>query len=59
MKINSIVPVHDAPIETDFTNFRIKTLTEFSGNDSLEVDGLVNGSVTVRTLKTNPFYIRY
>jgi len=56
MKINSIAPVHDAPIETDFTNFRIKTLTEFSGNDSLEVDGLVNGSVTVRTLKTNPLF---
>lgn len=56
MQIRSTAPLHNAPLETSFKNFRIKTLTEFVGNDSLEVDGLVNGSVTVRDLKTNPLF---
>lgn len=38
----------DAPLELRFRNFRISTLTDFAGQESLDLEGQVNGYAEVR-----------
>ncbi len=46
LSIFSTTPVPTAPLNVQFQNFRIRTLTDFAGQDSTLADGLVNGTAT-------------
>ena len=45
-----------SPLEIKFTTFRIKTITQFSGKDSLLLDGTVNGTAEIKDLTTHPLF---
>jgi TamB, inner membrane protein subunit of TAM complex len=56
--INSRTASPRAPLDISFTNFKIKTITQFADQDSLLVDGLINGKADVMNLGTgsNPVF---
>lgn len=56
IKINSTSKTPDAPIDVAFENFRIKTLTEFAEQDSLFMDGVIDGKAVVKDLVKNPVF---
>ena len=56
LSINSQTKTTTSPIDVVFKDFRIKTLTNFADQDSLLVDGLVNGTTVVRDVMTNPVF---
>ncbi len=45
-----------APIEVNLKDFHIKTLTNLAEQDSLQIDGTINGNVVVRDAMTNPVF---
>ncbi len=54
--INSSSPSPQSPIDVSFTHFRIKTLTSFAGQDSLLLDGELNGQTNLRDILSNPSF---
>ena len=54
--INSSSPSPRSPIDVTFNRFRIKTLTAFAGQDSLLLDGEMNGQTELRDILTNPSF---
>jgi hypothetical protein len=56
LMVNSSSPSTSSPIDIDFTNFRINTLTSFAGQDSLYVDGLLNGKMQIQHILNNPVF---
>ena len=52
--INSLNPSGDSPLQVNFSNFSLSTLTAFVQSDSLFVDGTLNGGVQLRNLLTQP-----
>lgn len=48
LRANSTSLTSTAPIDVQFNNFRINTLTEIAQQDSLLVNGLINGSAQLR-----------
>lgn len=44
------------PLQVSFNNFRLATITGFVKSDSLLVDGLMNGDVTLRNLMQTPVF---
>lgn len=56
LTINSAEESGTAPIGAEFDNFRIKTLTSFAEQDSLLLDGLLNGKLQVKQVLTNPVF---
>lgn len=44
------------PLQLNFTNFRLATLTGFVKSDSLLVDGTMNGNVTFRNILKQPVF---
>ena len=56
LSVNSVSPSATAPIDIAFNNFRIKTLTSFAEQDSLLLDGLLNGKVQVKHILANPVF---
>ncbi|TDH26198.1 translocation/assembly module TamB [Segetibacter sp. 3557_3] len=56
LSINSTSPGANSPMQVGFSNFRIATLTGFVQQDSLLVDGLVNGNVLLKDLLTLPSF---
>lgn len=52
--INSVNTSGDSPLNVNFNNFSIATLTAFVQSDSLLVDGTLNGGVQLKNLLTQP-----
>jgi hypothetical protein len=55
LSINSLAG-NDQPLEVSFNSFRLATITGFVKSDSLLIDGLMNGNVTLRNLMTQPVF---
>ncbi|HEX3766807.1 MAG TPA: translocation/assembly module TamB domain-containing protein, partial [Puia sp.] len=51
--INSNTSAPHSPIDVSFNHFRIKTLTSFLGQDSLFLDGEMNGQTELRNILSN------
>lgn len=56
LEINSQPPAPTSPIDVSFTNFRLSTLTRFANQDSLLVDGTMNGKAQVQHIMTTPVF---
>lgn len=56
LSINSQSASPTAPIEVSFNDFHIKTLTDFADQDSLLMDGAINGSVLIKNAVSNPVF---
>lgn len=54
LKINSESLSTAAPIEVNFSKFRIKTLIAFVNEDSLQVDGIIDGKAVVKNVMKDP-----
>lgn len=54
--INSETISTAAPLNVTFKDFRIKTLTNFADQDSLFMDGVVNGATVVKDVMTTPVF---
>jgi len=54
--VNSTGGGTNSPLEVNFKNFRIETLTGFIQNDSLMVNGLLNGNAVLKDLQTQPTF---
>ncbi|MEO9003410.1 MAG: translocation/assembly module TamB domain-containing protein, partial [Ginsengibacter sp.] len=47
----------NVPLQVNFKNFKIETLTGFVQSDSLMVAGLLNGNATVKNIQTQPTFL--
>jgi len=56
LSINSAGETTKSPLDISFTNFKIKTLTQFAEQDSLLADGIVNGKAQIKNLFTQPLF---
>ncbi len=56
LTINSSSPSSQSPIEVSFNHFMIKTLTSFAEQDSLLLDGELNGQTDLRDILSNPSF---
>ena len=56
LSLNSTGTQPNAPLKLDFKNFNIATLTALVQNDTLMVNGLLNGSAVVKNLQTQPVF---
>ncbi|MEO6734120.1 MAG: translocation/assembly module TamB domain-containing protein [Ferruginibacter sp.] len=56
LSINSQTENVKAPIDVVLKNFHLKTLTNLAEQDSLFVDGTINGNVLVRNVTTTPIF---
>ena len=56
LSINSSSPSSHSPIGVSFNQFRIKTITSFAGQDSLLLDGEMNGQTELRDILSNPSF---
>lgn len=56
LSINSNPAAPNAPIFVSFANFRIGTLARLANQDSLLVDGTLNGKAEVKDVMTNPVF---
>ena len=54
--LNSIGSSQNSPLQIDFKNFKIETLTGFIQSDSLIVNGLLNGNAIVKNIQTQPTF---
>ena len=54
--LNTIGTVPNSPLQIDFKNFKIETLTGFVQSDSLFVNGLLNGNAVVKNIQTQPTF---
>jgi hypothetical protein len=52
---NSSISPH-SPIDVSFNHFKLNTLTSFAGNDSLLLDGELNGQAELRDILSNPTF---
>lgn len=55
--INSKTENTSAPVDVTIKDFYIKTLTNLAEQDSLAVDGVINGTATVSNIMTAPVFI--
>lgn len=56
LSINSASQQKNAPLNINFANFRIATITAFAKQDTLLVDGRINGLVNLRDIATQPAF---
>jgi hypothetical protein len=56
VSINSNGETEQSPLDVSFVNFKIKTLTQFAEQDSLLLDGTINGKAEVRNPLTKPLF---
>lgn len=56
LAINSLGTGTNKPLSIDFKNFSIATLTAFVQNDSLLVNGTLNGNATVKNIQVQPVF---
>ncbi|HET7118729.1 MAG TPA: translocation/assembly module TamB domain-containing protein, partial [Hanamia sp.] len=57
LSINSAGTGVNEPLQIEFKNFKIETITGFIQNDSLMVAGLLNGNATVKNIQVHPTFI--
>ncbi len=56
LSVNSTPQTVNAPIEVQFKDFKIATLTHIANQDSLLMDGVINGNAVVKNATTNPTF---
>ena len=56
LSLNSTASGNNSPLQIDFKNFNIATLTGFVESDSLLVNGLLNGNAIVKNMQTQPTF---
>ncbi len=56
LSLNSTSSGHNSPLQIDFKNFKIATLSSFVQDDSLMVNGLLNGNAVVKNIQTQPTF---
>ena len=56
LSLNSTTPGNNSPLQIDFKNFNLATLTGFVESDSLLVNGLLNGNAIVKNIQTQPTF---
>ncbi len=56
MLVNSGTDTANAPINIAFKAFNIKTITSFAEQDSLLLDGVINGQALVKQVMSNPVF---
>jgi hypothetical protein len=56
MLINSEPPLVSSPIQVAFTDFHISTFTHFAEQDSLSLDGILQGKALVKNVLSNPVF---
>jgi hypothetical protein len=54
--INSETKSSTAPLDITFKDFRIKTITNFVQQDSLFMDGIINGTTVVKNVMSHPVF---
>jgi translocation and assembly module TamB len=54
--INTNGETAKSPLDLSFTDFKIKTISQFAEQDSLLVDGTINGKAEVKNLFTKPLF---
>ena len=54
--INSAGETTHAPLGIQFTDFKIKTISQFAEQDSLLIDGTINGKAEIKNLFTRPLF---
>jgi translocation and assembly module TamB len=56
LSLNSASEARNSPLNVSLSQFRIGTLTAFANQDSLLVDGVINGQAQVNTVMTTPVF---
>jgi TamB, inner membrane protein subunit of TAM complex len=56
LSINSAGETINSPLDLRFTDFKIKTITQFAEQDSLLLDGTINGTAEIKNLTTKPLF---
>lgn len=54
--VNSNPAAATSPLDVSFKNFRVNTLSRFASQDSLGVDGIIDGKVQVKNVTSNPTF---
>ncbi len=57
LSIASATQTYNAPLNVDFKNFHIETLTKMAQQDSLQVGGVINGTAQVSNFQKSPVFI--
>ena len=56
LSINSTEQQPNAPIKVEFKNFQIGTITKIANQDSILVEGSINGNAVVKDVMKNPVF---
>jgi len=56
LSINSTPQTTNAPLQIDFKNFKIGTITKIANQDSLLAEGTINGNALVKNVTTDPVF---
>lgn len=56
LSISSATQQYNAPLNIDFKNFHIETLTKMAQQDSLQVGGVLNGNAQVSDFQKSPVF---
>ncbi|RYE22277.1 MAG: translocation/assembly module TamB, partial [Sphingobacteriales bacterium] len=56
LSVNSNPQQLNAPIDVNFRNFRIETLTKIAKQDSLQVGGVINGNANISNFQASPVF---
>jgi translocation and assembly module TamB len=56
LQIKSSSPAPSAPIDVSFTDFRLGTISRFAEQDSLLVDGTLNGKAEIKNVLSSPVF---
>ncbi|HMH21675.1 MAG TPA: translocation/assembly module TamB domain-containing protein [Puia sp.] len=56
LQINSNPPAATSPVDIAFTDFRLATLSRFADQDSLSVDGVLNGKAEIKNILSSPVF---
>jgi len=56
LSINSTSQQMNAPIDVDFKNFHIETLTRVARQDSLQIGGVINGRAEISNFEKSPVF---
>ncbi|HTI10756.1 MAG TPA: translocation/assembly module TamB domain-containing protein [Puia sp.] len=56
LQVKSNPPAPTSPIDVSFTDFKLSTLSRFANQDSLLIDGTLNGKAEVKNILSNPVF---
>jgi hypothetical protein len=54
--VNSVTQTYNAPVNVNFNNFKIETLTRLAQQDSLQVGGVINGNAQISNLQKSAVF---